>query len=403
MVSEKLYYQDSYLRSFTTKLARQDMDQKGRYYAVLDKTAFYPTGGGQPHDIGTINGVNVLDVEEIDGEIRHFIEVPLNGEDHVTGELNWERRFDHMQQHAGQHILSAAFENKHGFKTVSFHLGNEICTIDLEIANLTEHEARTAEEMANHIIIENRPIESKWVTEEELSKYSLRKELSVSDDIRLVIIPDFDYNGCGGTHPASTGQVSSISILNWEKQKKNIRVHFVCGDRVLKQLREKQRVIQGLTTILNAPQEKMKEAADRLLQNSKRLEKEVEELTSQLIEHEAIRLIDKTDKNGGIKMIKSLFKNRPISDLQPLARMITAKNNECVVLFVTENESKLQLVCSSNQALNMNQLVKKVLPLINGKGGGNESFAQGGGEKIVTGEHLLMELERQLQHELLEQ
>ncbi|MGM7719986.1 alanyl-tRNA editing protein [Metabacillus sp. Hm71] len=402
MATEKLYYQDPYMRSFTTKLLKQDMDQKGRYYVVLDKTAFYPTGGGQPHDTGTINGVNVLDIEEIDGEIRHFIEVPLNSLGDLIGELNWERRFDHMQQHAGQHILSAAFENLHGYKTVSFHLGNEICTIDLEITNLTDHEARTAEEMANQIIIENRPIETKWVTDEELSKYSLRKELSVLDNIRLVIIPDFDYNGCGGTHPASTGQVSSISILNWEKQKKNIRVHFVCGNRVLKQLREKQRIIQGLTSILNAPQEQMKEAADRLLQYSKSLEKEVDELTSQLMEYEAIRLIEMADRHGDRIIIKSIFKNRPISEIQPLARMITAKNNASVVLFVAENESKLQLVCSSNQALNMNQLVKKVLPMINGKGGGNESFAQGGGDKIVTGEHLLKELERKLKHELME-
>jgi alanyl-tRNA synthetase len=215
MTTEKVYYQDPYKQSFTTKLVKQAQDKNGGYYVVLEKTIFYPTGGGQPHDTGMINGVHVYEVEEIDGEIRHYVEQPIESHNEIIGEIAWDRRFDHMQQHTGQHILSAAFEEVYGYKTVSFHLGKELCTIDLEISNLNEEEANQTEELANKIILENRPIETKWITEAELSHYSLRKELSVSENIRLVIIPNFDYNGCGGTHPNSTGQVSAIKILNW--------------------------------------------------------------------------------------------------------------------------------------------------------------------------------------------
>ncbi|WP_313897576.1 alanyl-tRNA editing protein [Bacillus litorisediminis] len=160
-------------------------------------------------------------MEDREGEIRHYLEKPIPDiSQPVIGQIDWDRRFDHMQQHAGQHILSAAFEELFHMKTVSFHLGTEVLTIDLDTSELTEDIALQAENLANQIILENRPIETKWVTEEEAKKYRLRKELSVTDQIRLVIIPDFDYNGCGGTHPSSTGQVGSIKILNWEKQRK---------------------------------------------------------------------------------------------------------------------------------------------------------------------------------------
>ncbi|WP_044641627.1 serine-tRNA(Ala) deacylase AlaX [Risungbinella massiliensis] len=396
MATEKLYYQDQYMRSFTSKVQKLDQDEKGRFYVVLEKTAFYPTGGGQPYDTGTLNGARVYDVEEVEGEIRHYIEEPIKSQVHneYVGELDWNRRFDHMQQHAGQHILSAAFENVYGYKTVSFHLGKEVCTIDLNIANLTDEEASQVEAVANNIILENRSIDAKWVTQRELEHFSLRKELSVSENIRLVIIPDFDYNGCGGTHPNSTGQVSSIKILHWEKQKKHIRVYFVCGNRVLKQLHEKQKVIQSLTTILNAPQEQMKEAANRVLQQTRDLEKTVDELRMKLIDHEVNAFIDKAQLHGDFKLVKAIFLNRPIVEVQQLAKTITMKTNDILVVFINENETKLQLVCTRSNELNinMNQLVKGILPIINGKGGGNTSFAQGGGDKIVSAERLMEEL-----------
>lgn len=155
MFTKKLFYQDPYLRSFSARVLTSDKDEQGRFYVVLDRTAFYPTGGGQPHDTGTLNGIHVYDVEEADGEVRHYIEEPVDIHHEITGEIDWERRFDHMQQHAGQHILSAAFEEMFGYQTVSFHLGQKICSIDLDTADLTDEELMQAENKANDIILES--------------------------------------------------------------------------------------------------------------------------------------------------------------------------------------------------------------------------------------------------------
>ncbi|RXT07192.1 DHHA1 domain-containing protein [Ammoniphilus sp. CFH 90114] len=395
MPTEKLYYEDPYIRSFTSQLIRQDQDEKGRCYVVLEQTAFYPTGGGQPYDTGHLHDVAVYDVEEVEGEIRHFIERPLEVHNELTGVIHWDRRFDHMQQHAGQHILSAAFEQEYGYSTVSFHLGKETCTIDLPIADLRHDEAKEVEALANRIILENRPIEAKWVTKEELSQYSLRKDLSVSENIRLVIIPNFDYNGCGGTHPDSTGKVGSLKILHWEKQKKNIRIHFVCGDRVLKHLHEKHQVIQSLTSVLNAPQEQLKEAALRVLQQTKDLEKMLNDLKAELMGYEADEFLDQAEIHPHHQVVKASFIGRPIFELQQLAKTITMKSDKVLVVFINEDENRLQLICARGRDLqtNMNQLVKGVLPLINGKGGGNDTFAQGGGEKTISVERLMQELD----------
>ncbi|SEQ48948.1 alanyl-tRNA synthetase [Virgibacillus subterraneus] len=398
MVTEKLYYQDRYMRSFTARLQKSDRDEKGHFYVILNQTAFYPTGGGQPHDTGTLNGVNVYDVVEIDGEVRHYIEEPAEIHEAYIGEIDWNRRFDHMQQHTGQHILSAAFEEEFNYKTVSFHLGAEICSIDLEVESLPDEETAHVEKTVNNIIMENRPVETRWVSKEELSNFSLRKEVSVVDNIRLVIIPNFDYNGCGGTHPDSTGQVSSIKILHWEKQKKKkIRVYFVSGMRVLKQLDEKHKVIQELTNTLNSPQQDLNETAIRNLRLNQGLEKKVNELNMEMIEYEAESYIEQAESQINWKIAKAIFYDRPMPELQQLAKRITAKSDGILVLLINEKGDKLQLVCSRSNdvVINMNDLVKNTLPVIDGKGGGSDSIAQGGGDRLISAEELMMELMNQ--------
>ena len=196
MLQDRLYYQDPYLTSFTTTVAQQAIDEQGRPFVVLENTAFYPTGGGQPHDTGVIDNQMVVNVEEVDGEIRHYVEQPITDTGIVSGQIDWARRFDHMQQHTGQHILTAAFVELFGYATVSFHLGREFVTIDLETDAVSPEELQAAESLANAVILENRTIEQRWVTKDELSTYSLRKNISVNEEIRLVIIPNFDTNGC---------------------------------------------------------------------------------------------------------------------------------------------------------------------------------------------------------------
>ncbi|WP_342432825.1 alanine--tRNA ligase-related protein [Neobacillus sp. FSL H8-0543] len=391
---EKLYYQNAYLKSFKSNVVKQTDDEAGNTYVVLEETAFYPTGGGQPHDLGTINNQEVVNVEEIEGEIRHYIKEPLRDViGKVDGEIDWKRRFDHMQQHAGQHILSAAFESLFGYKTVSFHLGKEVLTIDLDIENLTEQEAEAGELLANRVILENRPIETKWVTEEGLSQYKLRKQLSVTDNIRLVIIPDFDYNGCGGTHPSDTAQVRAIKILDWEKQKKKVRVQFVCGERILEQLHQKHSVLLELTKLLNAPEREMAASALRLIETGKELERKLEATKGTLLNFEAKELLD-ANQGSDAPIIGMVYQDRTVQELQKLARSIVNANDNITFISVAENVNRIQIVGArgASVSLNMKTIIGNALPLINGKGGGNESFAQGGGEAILTGSKLLHHL-----------
>ncbi|RSD28261.1 alanyl-tRNA editing protein [Mesobacillus subterraneus] len=388
-MEQKLYYQDAYMKSFTAELLKQEHDEDGRLYVVLSQTAFYPTGGGQPFDTGTLNAVKVVDVEETGGEIRHYIDAKLEESTEIEGEIDWERRFDHMQQHAGQHILSAAFEDLFGYKTVSFHLGKETLTIDLETESLSAHEAQAAEELANQIILENRPILTKWVNSEEVRRYKLRKELSVTEDIRLVIIPEFDYNGCGGTHPDSTGQVTSLKILGWERQKKMVRIEFVCGRRVLEQLGKKHTVLQELTALLNAPEQDMADAVKRMLEQRKELDKMIEESREQLLRYEAAELVD-----AGTGMIVSkVFQNRTIQELQKLARLLVSQAEDRVFLLAAENEDKLQFVFARGKQAeaDLKRWNKEALAIIDGKGGGNDFLVQGGG-RLIRGEQFLSQL-----------
>lgn len=391
-MKELFYYEDAMMKEFTAQIVKTGSEDT-RNFIVLDNTAFYPTGGGQPHDTGWINDMEITDVEKVDDEIRHYTAGNLSdisGE--IKGKLNWARRFDHMQQHAGQHILTAAFVELFDLATVSFHLGTELVTIDLNISEISEEQLAAVEKRANEIILENRPIETKWVTKDELAQYNLRKDVKVDDDIRLVIIPDYDYNGCGGTHPTSTGQIGLLKILATEKMKQQIRVHFVCGNRVLQQLAMRKHVLSDVARQLSAPEEEAAEALRKFIKTAKNTEKSLADTQDALLEFEAQAL-------AGEKIAAAAFENRSIQSLQKLARFITQQNDEAVALLVANNEDKLQFVAArgNQQTQSMKEISAAVLPLMNGKGGGNDALVQGGGEKTVSAEALLDAMKKAIQ------
>lgn len=382
-MTTKLYYENPTIQTFHTKVIEQQSD-----YVVLSETAFYPSGGGQPHDLGLINDIKVTNVEVIEGQIRHFLAHPLpENTTLVKGQLDWNRRFDHMQQHAGQHILSAAFEQLFGFQTISFHLGQETVTIDLDIPDISEMQLFEAEQLANEIILENRPIETRWVTEQELSNYRLRKATSLKENIRLVIIPDFDYNACGGTHPTSTGQVRALKILHTEKQKKLVRVEFICGERILTHFHRKHQILANLISTLSAPERKITEATKSLLTQNSTLEKQIENLSSSLLAYEAKEL----KENSEGTTITCILENRSMQELQKLAKLVIHGDPKSICFLVSNNKDKLQIVAAKGNdiELSMKDLVAHILRHINGKGGGNDQMAQGGGEKIVSCEQLI--------------
>lgn len=391
MLKNRLYYQDAYCQSFTTQIAKVAQDTEGKPYVVLENTAFYPTGGGQPHDTGTLNGVVVLQVEEIDGEIRHFVEEPLEMLGEVVGIINWERRFDHMQQHAGQHILSAAFLAHYKFSTVSFHLGKDIVSIDLDVESISDEQLNIVEKIANEIILENRPIELKWVTEKELAQYPMHKQVAVTDEIRLVIIPAYDYNGCGGTHPHSTGQVSALKILSAEKHRGKTRVHFVCGHRVVKLLQQKIVITSEASKLLSAPEDGVPAAIQKLIETNYFLEKALTEAQESLLTFEAQELL-RTKKDN---IVKAIYNERTVQQLQQLAKLLVAESDEIIVLLIAESKERLQFVAArgGSAKTSMKQVSAAVLPMINGKGGGSDVFVQGGGERSMTAEKLLTIME----------
>lgn len=380
---ELFYYKDSMMQTFEAQVIRTGTDAIG-HYIVLSNTAFYPTGGGQPHDTGFLNDVAIINVEKVDDEIRHYTaqEVTLSGT--VTGQLDWARRFDHMQQHTGQHILTAAFVELFDLQTISFHLGTGLVSIDLQTSTVTEEQLVAAEKRANEIILENRPIETKWVTVDELSQYNLRKDIAVEGDIRLIIIPDYDYNGCGGTHPTSTGAVQAIKIMETEKMKSNIRVHFVCGQRVLNELAMRKTVLSNVARQLSVPEIEANTALAKVLTNAKTTEKALNDAQDKLLEVEATKLATSS-------VIAEHFENRSIQQLQKLAKMITNINTAAIVYLVATNADKLQFVAvrGADATASMKEVAARALPLINGKGGGSDMAVQGGGEALMTAEQLL--------------
>lgn len=382
-MTKKLYYEDPYLTTFTANIVKQEPE-----YVVISETAFYPTGGGQPCDLGRLNGISVTNVEVVNDEIRHFLAEPLDPDiTKIEGKIEWSRRFDHMQQHAGQHILSAAFAELFQLQTVSFHLGKESVTIDLDVPEISAEQLQEVEDLANQIILENRPIETKWVTEEELAQYNLRKATSVKEDIRLVIIPDYDYNACGGIHPSTTGQVSSIKILQTEKQKRQVRVEFVCGQRVITQFHRKHSILLNLISTLSTPEEKLEDAANSILFTNKSLEKQITELNNKILQYEAKDLLNESNN----EVIGVTFENRTIQDLQKLARFLVEESPNALCIFVSHNDEKLQVVVAKgkNREENMKLWIQQIILPINGKGGGNEIIAQGGGEALLSSADLL--------------
>ena len=397
-LEQKLYYIDAYTKDFTTKIIKQDYDKEDNLYVVLNETAFYPTGGGQPYDTGTLNGTLVTNVEEVNGEIRHFIAEQLETAE-VEGKINWERRFDHMQQHAAQHILSAAFWDHFNIPTIGFHLGKETVTIDLETENLPAETIEKAVQIANNIVFENHPIRIQWMNLEEAKTLPLRKEPTLTENIRVVIIENFDYNGCGGTHPRRTGEVGLIQVLNWERNKGGIRLTFIAGWRTLKLMGQQQQIMKDVSKQLNSSETDIPAKVAQLLTSQKENEKAIQTMNEKLLFAEANELLQQPAEIHAGFLISKVFTNRSMQEVAKLSAIIIEQQEHAITYFVIENDDKLQciLACGKTVTLDMNALLKDALPAIEGKGGGNKKSARGGGKAIMSGDEFLHQLISSLQ------
>jgi alanyl-tRNA synthetase len=381
-VTTKLYYENPELREATVSVIQSDKDDHG-FFSLLDKTCFYPEGGGQPADTGHINNVRVLDVQTVGEEIRHYTEAPLLLGSY-RAEIDWERRWDHMQQHAGQHVLSAIFDDFYGMKTSSFHLGEERVSIDLDASDISKGQWLDVEKKANEVIRQHMPIETAWITKEEVPAMKLRKPPAVEGLIRLVTIEGADVNACGGTHPLNTADIGLIKMISMEKSKGGTRVYFLCGSRAFRHFQQLLETSDELVRRLNAPTEELAAAAAALLQEKAENEKTIKELRSKLLEAEAATLSPNSE-TGSIEMA---FENRPIKEVQQLARLAVANHPSATLLFLSFQEGEVRFVCAKGVEAtgDMRAPLKELLAMTGGKGGGNAQFGQGGGSATASAE-----------------
>ena len=388
-MSKRLYYEEPYLQEFKGKILEK-IKIDGKPALILGSTCFYPTSGGQPNDLGYIQSVPIVDVIEDNEKIIHVLKEGIEEEcgDTVIGTIDWERRFDHMQQHSGQHILSAAFEKLWNADTVSFHLGDEVCTLDIMKDDITPEEVKRGEVLANNVVLENKPIKTYFVNKEEVNKLNLRKIPPQKGDIRIVEIKDFDICACCGTHCETTGEVGLIKILKWEKRGVKIRLDFICGKRSLKDYYWKNELIKNISNKLTIRDTELREAVERMLEERKETRKKLREIKEKLQEHEVKKLIDETStRDNRIKIINKVFEEKSFQEVKELVQKIINLDESVVVLAGIKSKgegegAKILFACSRVLKYDMNKLIKEAGKFIEGRGGGAPNFAQAGGKRV---------------------
>lgn len=388
-MTRKLFHENVYLKEFTANILKI-REKEGKYYLVLDQTAFYPEGGGQPHDLGWIGNCEVEYVFEENGQIYHVTNLPPEKPDHVKCRIDWNRRFDHMQQHLGQHLLSAAFEKLFDAKTVGFHLGTEYVTIDVTLEEMSPTQAEKVEYLANQFVMNNLQVKQLYPDVETLEKLPLRKPPKIKENIRIIEVDQVDFSPCGGTHPSQTGEVGLIKIRKWEKIRGITRVEFLCGNRALKDYHWKNHQINAISNLLSVKDRDVQSAVERIYSENHSLKKDIRNLKEQFIDYEGAMLYRDAETLGPIKIIRKIFDQRDFGELRLLAAKLVSQP-DVIVLFGTKDESKAQIIFSRSKELEipMNNLFKKVSPMINGKGGGNPQTAQGGGNNLENLEKAL--------------
>ncbi|MFS0863839.1 alanyl-tRNA editing protein [Fredinandcohnia sp. 179-A 10B2 NHS] len=368
-MTKKLYYDSAYLTQWTTTI-KSIIKQEDHYLVTLEETAFYPEGGGQPSDAGLIGNIEVLDVYTENGEVYHKLPHPPASQT-VECRIDWNRRFDHMQQHTGQHLLSAVCIDLYDAHTSSFHLGKEIVSIDLSIPELTEEQLLHIEKQVNQFIFENRELKTYFVTKEEAKSLPLRKQPEVEGDLRIVEIEGIDTSACAGTHVTRTGELGLLKLLKTEKSKGNTRVYFIYGLRALQDYQASHSVITTIATKYSTNREGLLEKLSKMELESKQQQKEIDTLKDELNRFKAMELI----QNHSEPIITETFNDKTVKELQGIAKQITDQTNNIVIL-TTTLENKLLLAQNGTHPLHCGQIFKQELQNYNGKGGGNNTSAQ---------------------------
>jgi alanyl-tRNA synthetase len=384
MATQRLYYDDSYLQTFAgnvescvrVETVSGAAGGQSAWNVVLDRTAFYPSSGGQPNDLGKLGEAAILDVRDDGGEIAHIVdrEVPVG---RVDCHIDWSRRFDHMQQHSGQHLLSAMFQERFNLPTVSFHLGEDLCTIDLRGREPSLDILQEAERAANAIIFEDRPIQVLYGTAEQLAQRGVRKEVEREGILRAIEIEGADLQPCGGTHVKSTGQIGLILVRRCTKIRQDWRVEFVCGARAEGVAGGDFQLLRSIGERLSCGPEEALTSIDKILNERDASFKNFRASIQQLAEARAQLLIASTQPRAdGVRVIGKLLQEDSAELLVPLASEL-AKNEKTVALLVHEATGNVVLAQSPASGHDLSGLLKQVLAAEPGKGGGTRDFVRG--------------------------
>ncbi|PYR52707.1 MAG: hypothetical protein DMF89_02000 [Acidobacteria bacterium] len=378
-MSTRLYYDDSYLRQFEAAIVRVEV--RGNRQAVwLDRTGFYPTSGGQPADTGTLDAVPVagVEVDEAD-DVVHLVDAPepLDPGRLVRGAVNWARRFDHMQQHTGQHVLSAAFDRLYGVRTIAFHMGAETATIDLA-REMTAAELTAAEAEANRIVWEDRPVKVRYVTSEDAETLPLRKEPTRDGILRLIEVEDFDLSACGGTHVNRTGAIGVIAINGSERCKGGLRVEFVCGGRALSRFRQLRDRSGEAARLLSVLPEEVPTAVERLQSQGREQRRLVADLQSELTAFRAEALVHTARPvSSGQLVLQVVDADAP--GLKGVAASVVSRAGVIVALVSRSQPTLLVVARSSDVSVSAHDIVGRLTREFGGRGGGKSDLAQAGG------------------------
>ena len=420
MATDRIYYRKPMQMEFDAKIV-EVAPAREQLAVVLDRTAFYPTSGGQVFDTGRLlfsgNRANVIEVaeREDDGAIIHFLAPPeaatapgpnvppatdiLKGlavGSEVRGEIDRERRRDHMQQHTGQHVLSAAFIRLYDFATVSFHMGTESCTIDLDTPSVTRDQLVAAEQLANEVIWEDRPVDIRFCSVEEARTLGLRKLPDRAGEMRLIDVRDFDLCACGGTHVAHTGQIGAIVIRKTEKVRQGTRVEFVCGLRAVAAARRDFETLTGAAELFSAHLSDVPTQIRKVLDEAKSASRGKLKLLEEIAEYEAEKLARSAQSHDDYVVASQIYTDRDAAFIKLVAQKFAAATKGVVLLGALEGQPTVVLSQNPALAFNCGAMIKDALAAVGARGGGPRDMAQGGtpdAEKLKT---VIADLEQKL-------
>lgn len=372
-MTERLYYQDCYLREFQARVVETSGDGLRVY---LDRTAFYPTSGGQPFDLGSLGGVPVRDVVDEEDRIAHVLTAPLAVTE-VEGVVDWDRRYDHMQQHSGQHLLSAVLEELFAIRTVSFHLGAEVSTIDVNAPSLTSEQLERTEQRCAEVVGQARPVHITF--EDASATLELRKASDRTGTLRIVSIENIDRSACGGSHVRSTAEIGMVLTGKSEKIRGITRLEFVCGNRALRRAQADYRLLAAIGRALSVPAEQTSEHLAGLIEKNKSLEKTTQRLATELARREGKELY--LAAVPGPDGIRRLVQRGPIDDaMRARAQAFAgsaASGDKAVFLAVCDQPPSLLLAASADSGIHAGDRIKAAVAASGGRGGGNPQLGQG--------------------------